>query len=355
MTGESWEQFCDALKGAGKTVLAKGQPDSPLDRAEGFRYLSRLTRAALETFVEYSDALAPVLNRPVHETAKIGADNPDNYYQHATISGAHEYVIKGKRNTIQYLDFATQSAGVASSGDSEQGGHLDASRLEMDKEGNFVIQLSCDAKPGNWLRMIPETTALIVRQTFADRETEIPADLTIERVGGDGKPTPLTPEALHAGLEQASGLVVSCATLFSNWAHGFQGHTNQLPKFSDAISMGAGGDPNICYYHSYWSLDLDEALVIDARPPACDAWNFQLDNHWMESLDYRFHKIHVNKHTAVYNDDGSVRIVVAHRDPGVANWIETAGHTQGTMCFRWIRANDHPQPQCRVMKLSEIS
>ncbi|MCP4038911.1 MAG: DUF1214 domain-containing protein [bacterium] len=355
MTGACWETFCDTLKTAGQTILSEGQPDTPLDRAEGFRYLTRLTRAALETFVEYADPLAPVLHRPVHETAKIGADNPDNYYQHATITGDHEYKITGVRNTVHYLDFATQSAGVASSGDSEQGGHLDAGTLETDANGRFEIHLSCEKKPGNWLRMTKDTTALIVRQTFADRETEIPADLAIERIGGDGKPTPLTPEAMHAGLEQAQGLVVSCAALFSNWAHGFESHTNELPKFDDSVSMGAGGDPNICYYHSYWALGPEEALVIEATPPACDAWNFQLDNHWMESLDYRFHRVHVNQHTAVYNDDGSFRIVVAHEDPGVPNWIETAGHTRGTMCFRWIRAKAHPQPRCRVVKRSELA
>ncbi len=55
MSGESWEDFCDALKGAGQTILAEGSPDNPLDRAEGYRYLSRLTRAALEAFLEYAD------------------------------------------------------------------------------------------------------------------------------------------------------------------------------------------------------------------------------------------------------------------------------------------------------------
>ncbi len=355
MSGESWEAFCEQLKSAGQTILAEGQPDSPIDRAEGFRYLSRLTRAALETFLEYADPAAPAINRPVHETAKIGADNPDNHYQRCALSPAYEYRIRGRRNTIDYLDFATQSAGVASSGDSEQGGHLDANDMEIAEDGSFEIWVSKERKPGNWLPMTDGTDSMIIRQTYQDRSREVPADLTIERVGGDGRPAPLTPEALDAGLQQASGLVASCAALFSNWAKGFQAHTNQLPKFDDSVSMGAGGDPNICYYHSYWQLGPEEALVIEVTPPECRSWNFQLDNHWMESLDYRYFRVTINKHTAVYEPDGSVRIVVAHQDPGHPNWIETAGHAQGTMCFRWIRADEHPQPRCRVVKLSELS
>ena len=148
MSGASWEEFCDTLKSAGKTILAEGQPDNPLDRAEGFRYLSRLTRAALESFIEFADPLAPVLNRPVHETAKIGADNPDNYYQHATIAGTHKYKITGTRNTISHLDFATQSDGVAGASDSQQAGHLDANDIEIDSNGHFIIYISREINPG---------------------------------------------------------------------------------------------------------------------------------------------------------------------------------------------------------------
>jgi hypothetical protein len=356
LTGKSWDDFCDTLKSAGQTIIGEGSPDDLLDRAEGFRYLSRLTRAALETFIEYADPLAPVLNRPIHETAKIGADNPDNYYQNARISGSYEYRITGNRGTIHYLGFATQSAGVAAEGDSRQGGYIEAADLDVAPDGTFELLISCNEQPGNWLRMDPDTETLIVRQTFLDRETEKPAQLRIERIGGDAKPSPLTPEHVDRGLASASGLVVACSSLFSGWAQGFRkNHCNELPKFDDSISMGAGGDPNICYYHSYWQLGPEEALVIEVTPPACWTWNFQLDNHWMESLDYRYHRITINKHTAELRDDGSVQIVVAHDDPGVPNWIETAGHRQGTMCFRWIRAEEHPQPQARVVKHSEIS
>ena len=74
----------------------------------------------------------------------------------------------------------------------------------------------------------------------------------------------------------------------------------------------------------------------------------------MESLDFRHHRIHTNKHLARNEPDGSVRLVVAHEDPGLPNWIETAGHASGTMCFRWVRADAHPVPRTRVLKLHEL-
>ncbi len=173
--------------------------------------------------------------------------------------------------------------------------------------------------------MVPETTQLIVRQTYLDRTREAPAELRIERIGGEKRPSPLTPELVDKGLASSAGLVVGCSNLFAGWAKGFQLHTNQLPRFDDSVSMGAGGDPNICYYHGYWQLGLEEALLIEVMPPECRSWNFQLDNHWMESLDYRYFRVTLNKHTAAYEPDGSVKILVAHEDPGHPNWIETTG------------------------------
>jgi hypothetical protein len=52
--------------------------------------------------------------------------------------------------------------------------------------------------------------------------------------------------------------------------------------------------------------------------------------------------------------DGSFRIVVAHQDPGVPNWIDTAGHDHGIMGLRWVRADASPLPSCRVVNVAEI-
>ena len=205
--------------------------------------------------------------------------------------------------------------------------------------------------------MTPESGVLIVRQTFLDRRTEIPAELHIERINcspDEKRPAPLSSSQLDEGLRSASTLVAGASLLFAKWARDFQKHTNTLPRFDQEMSNQAGGDPNIAYFHSHWRLAADEALVIEATPPECESWNFQLNNYWMESLDYRYHTIHTNKHLADYESDGSVRLIVTHQDPGLPNWLDTAGHTSGTMCFRWIRAEENPVPATRVVKLPEL-
>jgi hypothetical protein len=358
VSGKSWEEFCDTLKAAGASLTFPGTPKDPFNQAEGYRYLSRLARAGLEAFVENADPKAPVLHRVVHETVKMGADNPDNYYQTACISGEYEYRITGKRNTVHYLGFGTQIGHYGEGGGMPPSGYLEASDIEIDDKGHFTVIVSCKKQEKNWLPMLPESGNLVVRQTFLDRDTEIPAELSIERITENNKETnkvsPVTPKLIDDGLRSASTLVAGASLLFAKWAKDFKAHSNQLPLFDPAVSTAAGGDPNIIYYHSHWALGPDEALVIDATPPECELWNFQLNNYWMESLDYRHFTIHTNKHKASYRPDGSVRIVVAHNDPGVANWINTVGHESGTMCFRWIKAKAHPQPQTRVVKLAEV-
>ena len=167
-------------------------------------------------------------------------------------------------------------------------------------------------------------------------------------------PTPLGSENLDEGLKMTANLVVGVPLLFGRWVRGFRQHTNRLPRMDPQLSTSAGGDPDIAYYHSYWALGPEEALVIDVRPPECEYWNFQLNNHWMESLDYRYYTVHLNNHTARYERDGSVRIVVAHRDPGLPNWLTTTGHTCGTMCLRWVKAREFPEPRTTVVRMADL-
>ena len=357
VSGKAWEDFCDQLKLAGTVLKYPGTPQDAFQQAEGLRYLTRLTRAGLEAFVEYSNPEFPVLRRMVHETVKMGADNPDNYYFNAVIGGKYTYRITGKRNTIHYVGFFTQNGNYGTTGGLSPCGVLQGSDLNLEEDGSFEIVASKTRQGKNWLKIDEETSLLIVRQTFLHRKKEVPAELLIENISGNKSPAPLTPQAVEEGLKTASLFIAGAPLLFARWAKGFQKHTNKLPQFDPEVSNAAGGDADIIYYHSHWKLNKNEALVIQVKPPDCDTWNFQLNNYWMESLDYRYFNICVNKGNAEYNSDGSVKVVVAHTDPGLPNWIDTCGHEEGTMCWRWYRLgkNTKPlEPDCEVVILDQL-
>lgn len=356
-SGKAWDEFCDRLKLAGASLHYPGAPSDPFQQAEGLRYLSRLTRAGLEAFVEYNDPEFPVLRHMVHETVKMGADNPDNVYLNAQISGKCEYRITGKRNTIDYIGFYTQNGNYGSTGGLAPCGKIDDGQLVCEPDGSFEIILSKTPKGKNWLKIEDETGLVIVRQTFLDRKKEIPAELKIENLDGRKAPEPVTPEKIDEGLKTAAMFVGGASLLFSRWANGFQKHSNTLPQFDPGVSNAAGGDESIIYYHSHWKLGPQEALVIDVLPPACDTWNFQLNNYWMESLDYRYFNISLNKASAKYETDGSVRLIVGHTHPGHPNWIDTCGHDEGTMCWRWYRLKEGAvpaTPSCRIVNIKDL-
>jgi hypothetical protein len=350
----SWAAFCDRLKAAGNPIFAPDAPSDPLSRAEGVRYLTRLVRAAFETFVEFADPAAPTLRRTVHETVKMGADNPDNWYENAPVHGDFEYRLAGPRGSVPYLSFATQHGHYGQGAGMPPAGFVEAKDLAVGSDGRLEIILSKHPRPGNWLKLPDGYGTLIVRQTFLDRTRETRAELTLERIDGGAPASPLSAQGVERGLQSAASLVTACAMIFANWANGFRKHANALPRFDPQLSRMFGGDPNIAYYHSYWELAEDQALVIEALPPDCDYWNFQLNNFWMESLDYQRHAVCLNKAQAKLRPDGSVRIVVAHTNPGVDNWVDTAGHRFGTMCLRWVRAKTEPVPAARVVKVSEL-
>ena len=362
VTGQAWEDYCDTLKAAGAALLHGDAPLDPFNQIEGYRYLARLTRAGLEAFIDHADPAFPSLRRMVHETVKMGADNPDNAYYNAQISGRYTYEVRGTRGTVHYLGFGLQRGGYAEDGGLQTSAYLESEDMRFAEDGSFTIRLSPTppAEGGNWMQTHDNTSMLIVRQTFLDRVHEREAELEIVCLDGPPNPGPLTAESLDQGLTKAAGLVAASSMIFARWANEFKaGHPNLLPRFDQARSDAAGGVPDIAYYHSYWQLGPDEALVIEATPPECDHWNFQLNNWWMEALDYRYYSVHVNKFTARYRPDGSVRVIVAHRDPGRAHdsWIETTGHELGTMCWRWTRAQggEPPSPRCRVMRFDELA
>jgi len=355
-TGEAWEEFCERLKDAGKLILRPGTPMNELDRAEGLRYLSRLTRMALEVCFENSDPDFPTLLNIPNATAKAGADNPDNLYFTAPVAGDREYRLTGTRGTVRWLSFGTKAflAGADGQPVSTPTGSLDGRDLLVAPDGSFEIAVSLEPRPGNWLPLQPRSNVLVVRQTFLDRHRETAAGVTIERVTVAGKPTPLSAKRAQWALQSAVHVATRIARRYVEWAQWYQRFPNTLRTIEGSPLREEGADPNIGYLYGYWSIGADEALVVETPVPECEVWNFQINNYWMESLDYRYHRISLNKGSARYNRDGSVTVIVAASDPGSGNFLDTAGHRCGTMVWRWTRAQHHPVPICRVVKLASL-
>ncbi len=84
-------------------------------------------------------------------------------------------------------------------------------------------------------------------------------------------------------------------------------------------------------------------------------WGLELTNYWFEPLSYGDHRSNVNNGSVKLEEDGSVRVVIADSSSGASNWIDTRGHREGTMLFRWSRS-DKPVPKLdtRLVKASEL-
>jgi hypothetical protein len=353
----AYEEWLAALREAGELVGAACPAGVAVDGAEGLRYVTRLATTALWMFVEHADPLWPTLYQNSDEHKKFGLDNPDNVYLRCALDGRHAYRLWGTRGEAPYLGLTIGADFYGGKG-ARQGTlaqhHLDT--FEIAADGSFELFLAPERMPGNWIRLEPEATGMILRQTFLDRARQRPAELHVERLGAEGLPPPLAPEAMDASLRRAAGFVLGTTRLFLRMAEVWSKQPNQLVGASGASTRQLHGDPDLFYCSGFWKLAPDEALVVEVRPArSALLWSFQLANRWLESLDYRWRSVATNSGKAQLRPDGSATLVVAARDPGVPNWLDCAGHAEGTMCFRWLLAEDDPPlPALRVVKLAEL-
>jgi hypothetical protein len=344
----SWVAFCDLLKQAA-VVLERDDLDlDGFDRAEGLRYLARLTQNGLSSYLEDPGPRHPRF-RSLPENCGFGLDNPDNVYMSAGIDARLDYRITGTRGTIPYLSFAAQNQNYARRDRITGGaGHLDHTDLDVAPDGSFEVIASQQRVPGNWLRLVPDSSMILVRQTFADRRHETAAHVEIECIGEHG-PTPgVDPRRIPDQLLGGAMYAIGAATWFAEWVAPWRKEPNRLHFPDPEQHRLVGGDPNIVFQLGYWSLAPDEALLVEAQPPRCEYWNFQLANIWAECLDKR-RLISRNIETTSYEPDGSFRLLVAHRDPGKPNWIDTCAHRHGIMGLRWVGADSLPAASTQVV------
>jgi hypothetical protein len=52
--------------------------------------------------------------------------------------------------------------------------------------------------------------------------------------------------------------------------------------------------------------------------------------------------------------DGVARLVVAHCDPGVPNWLDTAGHREGFLTPRWAYSETPPREESPSISATKV-
>ena len=204
MEGQAWQALCETLLRASARVPPAGLPDSPRQRAEGFRYLARFLGAGIANCVAHNDPDYPVLGRMIDYSMPWGLDNPDCLYLYAPLRGGAEYRVFGNRGSANHIDLQV-NFGHYANGDISSWGTIDSADgrdLELDAQGDFELRIGGEQTSSNWLSSRDDAEFMLIRQYFNDWEGERPADLLIERVGARYPVPPPRTDAVADRLEQ---------------------------------------------------------------------------------------------------------------------------------------------------------
>ena len=342
-----WDRYTDTLKQAGR-LLIQQDTGNPLDTAEGFRYLALLSGLAAERIQYYQNPTYPVLARTLDPYRKIGLDSADNTYRTASFEPGGSYVIRGIRGDSTYLGFQFNEgrAAVANLNDSE---------IQFEADGSFEIYLTPERRGKNWLALPARADNFYLREIFIDWQRERPSTVWLERLDLSLPPPPLTAATVAAQFDAMSRYIGDNLALW----HGYVSRNrelmhNKLPP--PRTTTGEGGSEDNQYSGGYYDLASDEALVIEVDVVPGRFWNAQLGNAWFQSLDYQYRQGSLNNEQVAVDTDGKVRLVIAHEDPGFANWLDTGGHREGIMFLRWNLARRTPgQPLVSLVKFADLA
>ena len=350
LSGAAFEDMLAGLRRAAALVGSERAPATSVDQAAGYRHLLVLLGLAVDEALRPSNPYDPFFAPAnVDAVLKWGMDCPDAAYTGAALRGDGTYRIRGRRGTVRYLGFQVMS-GIESSV------NIVADDLDLEPDGSFEITLSAKEGRGNWMALSPRTSSLVVRQFFYDWDAEEPALLEIECLEPGPSwpdPEPLSPAGVARQLVAVGEFVEASIAFWLDVEDGGRSQgINVFRQPAALTAMGAAAE-NVSVWGS-WELEEDHALVIEVTPPEALYWSVSLGNHWWETVDYANRQSSLNGHQAVVDGDGVFRAVVSHTDPGVANWLDTAGHRQGPMIFRWLRAQGAPVPTTRMVGVDEL-
>ena len=357
----AWSRFADDVAALGEAV--EGAPFNRDERtaAAGYRHVARLLATFLADFTDYRDADYPRFSRFPNNVARIGWDNPDNPYLAFAVRGDHVYRLRGNVAAFDLVTINVYSGmlGHTPITDIRTISSVASDDLDIDEHGDFVLTLSAEPVEGDWLKLAPDAYIVVVRRLVSDweRTDEGLWEVLNLTTLGRGSPRP-TPASVARALDDAVTQTRALREMLT-LVHRV---TFQLAQSPNEVSEPAVADPNLpmadafqAASRGYFQLEEDEALLVEAPVADCRYANIQLANPWMESLDYASHQASLNHRTAHVDADGRVRYVVSSRDPGVQNWLDTAGWLEGSLCARWTYCTEYPSGvAARLVKLDEL-
>lgn len=377
LSGEAWDDFCDQLKAAGRIVARETSGGDPQDAVEGYRYLTRMIlmgnmRAIERRTPGTKPRFIGLIPPPIKGGIGVQSPNQDHIVQ--PVDSRYRYRITGTVGDV-YTHLSAWSppipgdVGAFSVGlDAET--HLETFNPNMaltphtlvlsdmaaaDGTVDFVLSVEPPGDGSAWMSMASTTRELMGRVVWDDRNEQTPPRLVIECLDDHDQPEPPSPSEMAERLAVAGQLVLGQKSDYEGWTADLLTRENQT-EFTREWYERIGGSPDDRHFEfGYWRVPAGKALVVEFDEPEAQHWNFQLCNHWMENLaNYATGEGYVDCENVV-RDGSHVRIVVAHNDPGVPNWVQPATHDHGVMGIRFVQPATEPQVKCRLVVLADLT
>lgn len=356
-----WREYHAYIEETRKRLLARPELQDPGMQAMANYAIASLIAGGFQFY------LAPRQDCPVFYRDAIwtpimpwGGPAADMVYRWCFIDGRHDYRITGRRGTTLFTDFHLFDGYLGAETMRALGNH-DLDAFAIDADGRFEIIASPNERPGNWIKLDPTVgnIAIQVREAWWDWEGERGNELSIERID-DGPPTMLFDKDAFLNRLHLAGRLVEQMILrslgYCKMVRRMAGGENRysMVEGSDGANRDFGASPRAGYGSIYFRLEEDEALVIDSAVPDARYWSLQLMSPFWDTLDFNRHQSGLNGHQATVDADGRVRFVIARRDPGVANWLDTVGLREGQCQYRWYDGSAIEAPTVTLVRLEDL-
>ena len=230
--------------------------------------------------------------------------------------------------------------------------------LQIDSEGNFEVVIS-PQKPaghkGDYWPLNEACEKFMIRIVSCDWGVEREPRFGIARLDVDEAKGRPSIDALNHAFGEMPGITAVCALAFPTHVQELrdQGFLNTLKVFDVSQMSGLQGQS---YYEGAYELADDEALITEVKiPESCKYWSIILTNELYETTDWYNNQSSLNDMQGLVDSDGIFRTVISARDPGVHNWLDTAGYESGAIQGRWFGANATPNPNLRKVKLVDVA